>query len=381
MSTILIISPEPWLGHFVSKHHYARELARRGHSVLFHGPPDATGPMRMFPVVTKDTTGDLNVLHAPRVALGLRFLPSPLRRVLEGQWLRQVESLIGKPVNVVWNFENSRFYDMRFAGTRLKIYHQVDLNQIFNPDIAAATADLAIAVSAPIEARIKEKSRQFLRITHGCPIRNFTEDESLNNPQGLGKIDESFSAFPENAVLTGNLEIPYLDLELIRDLVACHPTIGFHFVGQLTPHRGLHAMLGEAKNAIFWGLQSADKLPLYLNRASVLLVAYHSQDQLEQLANPHKMMEYMASGVVTVATYCEDYANKRHLLSMVDRREDFIPTFMKVVQNIEFWNSPAKRTERQLFAAENTYERQIERINVALQANPDIAALMEEVQL
>lgn len=376
MSTILIISPEPWDGHFVSKHHYARELARRGHRVLFHGPPDAAGSMRLLPV-TEDTVGTLHVLHAPRVAPGLRLLPGRVRRALEARWLAQVERLAGKQVDVVWNFENSRFYDMRFAGARLKIYHQVDLNQDFHPDIAAETADLAISISAPIEALIKEKSRQFLRITHGCPIRSLIEIDSLKNTISSGEIDELFSQFPKNAVLTGNLEIPYLDLELLYDLVVRHPVCGFHFVGRFTPNKGLHAMLANAKNAIFWGLQPSDKLPLYLSRADVLLVAYHALDHIEQLANPHKLMEYMASGVVTVASYCADYESKRHLLSMVDRREDFISIFRSVVENIEFWNSPEKRAERQLFAAENTYERQIERINATLQANPQTAALME----
>ncbi len=135
MSTILIISPEPWEGHFVSKHHYACELARRGHRVLFYGPPEAMGTMRLEPVT--DAHGDLLVLRAPRVAQGLRFLPSPLRRALEARWLGKVEQLAGARIDVVWNFENSRFFDMNFAGKRLTIYQQVDLDQAFHPAKAA----------------------------------------------------------------------------------------------------------------------------------------------------------------------------------------------------------------------------------------------------
>ncbi len=74
MTKILIISPEPWDAHFVSKHHYACELARRGHQVLFCGPPEARGPIRLEPVT--DAPGDLHVVRAPRVARGLRFMPS-----------------------------------------------------------------------------------------------------------------------------------------------------------------------------------------------------------------------------------------------------------------------------------------------------------------
>ena len=37
--SILIISPEAWNGHFVSKHHYAVSLANRGYKVYFLNPP------------------------------------------------------------------------------------------------------------------------------------------------------------------------------------------------------------------------------------------------------------------------------------------------------------------------------------------------------
>ena len=40
MKDILIISPESWDEHSVSKHHYAMTLAARGSSVFFLNPPD-----------------------------------------------------------------------------------------------------------------------------------------------------------------------------------------------------------------------------------------------------------------------------------------------------------------------------------------------------
>ena len=37
--TILIISPQAWGKMFLSKHHYAIELAKRGNAVYFLNPP------------------------------------------------------------------------------------------------------------------------------------------------------------------------------------------------------------------------------------------------------------------------------------------------------------------------------------------------------
>lgn len=357
MSTILIISPEPWDGHFVSKHHYARELARRGHRVLFHGPPEPAGPMRLVPV--PDEQGDLNVLSAPRVARGLRFLPSSLRRSLEARWLGQVEQIVGEPVDVVWNFENSRFYDMRFAGDRLKIYHQVDLNQDFHPDAAAATADLSIALSAPIEQRIKSAARKLIRITHGHAAQPSVECSTDG-------VEASFSVTQVNAVMVGNLDIAYLDVALLAQLVAAHNGIRFHFIGDYSAGLNLHAAIASAPNVVFWGRQPSHLLSIFLERADILLLAYLADHNLEQLANPHKMMEYLASGRCVLATRTLDYEDQSDLIEMASDRADYVQRFTKITSDPAAWNSPDRVAKRRAFANKNTYSLQLNRIEQAL---------------
>lgn len=357
MSTILLISPEPWDGHFVSKHHYARELARRGHVVLFHGPPEATGPMRLVPVT--GAPGDLRVLHGPRVAPGLRFLPGPLRRALEARWLGQVEALAGTRIDVVWNFENSRFFDMGFAGTRLKIYQQVDLNQNFHPDLAAQTADLSIALSGPIEARIAPKARHLIRITHG----HAPQTSPQTGPEGL---EADFARARSNAVLMGNLDIAYLDVDLLAHLVTDHPDTRFHFVGSYTPAQGLHGATGHAPNVRFWGRQPAAALPAFLARADVLLLAYLADLHLEQLANPHKMMEYLASGRCVLATRTLEYDTRSDLVEIALDRADYASRFAAIISDPAAWNGPEQSARRRDFAADNTYPRQLDRIIQAL---------------
>jgi glycosyltransferase involved in cell wall biosynthesis len=357
MSTILIISPEPWDGHFVSKHHYARELARRGHRVVFHGPPETTGAMHMAPVA--DAPGDLRVLHAPRVAPGLRFLPAPLRRALEARWLGQLERMIGARVDVVWNFENSRFFDMGFAGERLKIYQQVDLNQHFHPDLAARTADLAIAISGPIEQRLAPAAHHLIRITHG----HAPAPASLPLPDG---VPEDFALAPVNVVLTGNLDMVYLDVELIADMVRSHPAVRFHFIGSYRAGQGLHGATGKTANVRFWGRQPAALLPAFLARADLLLVAYLAEQHLAQLANPHKVMEYLAAGRCILATRTLEYENRPDLLEMAQNRADFARRFGMIVANPTAYNRPEQVTQRLDFARDNTYPRQIDRILQAL---------------
>lgn len=357
MSTILIISPEPWEGHSVSKHHYARELARRGHRVLFHGPPDATGPLWLDPVA--DAPGDLAVLRAPRVAAGLRFMPRPLRRALEARWLGKVEMLAGTAIDVVWNFENSRFFDMGFAAGRLKIYQQVDLNQNFHPDLAAQTADLSIAISGPIEQRLAPAARKLIRITHGHAAQTV-------HPTAPDALDADFARARVNAVLIGNLDIAYLDVGLLAKLVADHPDTRFHFIGAHTSAKGLHAATGHAPNVRFWGLQPANTLPAFLARADVLLLAYLADLHLDQLANPHKIMEYLASGRCVLATRTLEYDSRPDLIESARDSTDYARRFAAIVADPAAWNRPDQMARRKEFAAANTYPRQLDRVIQAL---------------
>jgi len=359
MSTILIISPERWDGQFVSKHHYAVELARRGNDVLYYGPPNDARSMRLEKFEIDGVR--LRVVHAGRVARGLRYFPASIRRLIEAHWLRQLEGLLGREIDVIWLFENSRFFDMRFAGNRLKIYQQVDLNQDFNPLTAAATADLTIAVSAPIVRRLRSASRNLLRLNHG-----WSSLGGMSTNLEHADKDSRFIGHRVHAMLTGNLDIAYLDVSLLAQLVTENSEVCFHFVGKYTPNRRLHLALGSADNVVFWGRQSPEYLPFLLAQADVLLVAYLADEHLEQLANPHKIMEYLASGRVVLATRTLEYEERSGLIEIACNHQEFLSRFQEIVSDLDFWNSAEKIRIRQEFARENAYSRQIDRIVDAL---------------
>jgi len=357
MTLILIISPESWEAHSVSKHHYARELARRGHRVLFFGPPEA-GSLRLD-LVTTPGPGRLEVLRGRAVAPALRLMPPVFRRFLEARWLGAVERLAGEMIEVVWLFENSRFFDMTFAGERLKIYQQVDLDQVFHPLRAAASADIAIALSSPIENRIAGSARHLLRLTHGCLPNSAGHSEPPS-------LDDTFGRYQINAVMTGNLSIEYLDHELLADLVVAHPDVGFHFVGGYIIGQGLNARVSNAPNAIFWGHHPAGALPAFLNRADVLLVAYRAKEHLDQLANPHKMMEYLAAGRCILASRTLEYEGRPDLVETALNQTAYKARFAAIVTKPSAFNTPDMVSRRRAFAADNTYPRQLDRIAEAL---------------
>ena len=358
MGTVLLISPEHWSSHTVSKHHYALVLAQSGHQVLFTGPPEpGLGSIRV-----EDLTGldRIRIVRTPRVAPGLRWLPRFARHFLESRWLRQVESLAATHIDTVWLFENSRFFDMSFAGNRLKIYHQVDLNQDFQPEVAAASADVCLCTTDFISQRLARVRPDVHKIHHGTAVSRQQRCSLDTTPYDKQGIHVSY---------IGNLDIPYLDTEAFAKITSRHPGVNFHFIGGFSEASPLRQACRDFPNIHWWGKVPHDQVAHLINRSDVLLVAYKSAEFKEQLASPHKFMEYLLSGKVIVCSYTDEYMDKRHLVEMADPDGSVFDVFARVVQDLPHYNSAERKAERIAFALDHSYENQLRRIEeIVLQA-------------
>ena len=355
--TIFLISPEPWTALAVSKHHYARALCARGHMVIFLDPPQTLGqPMRITPVA--DCSGLLRV-QAPPVMRGLQYLPKVLREQIEARWLAWLERECGMTIDAVWLFENSRFYDMGFAGQRLRIYHQVDVNQNFHIAAAARSADICLCTSDAIARRLRPHARNVVKIDHGYAAA--TQDTAL--PPSL---EVHFDTLGPHLVYIGSLDIRYLRTDLLDQATALFPHATFHFVGSHSEATSLFQITRSRPNVRWWGQVGSDIIPAILARADVLLLAYDAETFSDQVSNPHKLMQYLGSGRVTLATWTEEYADKMHLLEMVRHYDDFLPRLGHLLANLNRLNTPAKMAARIAFAQAQSYPRQLDRIEAAL---------------
>ncbi len=358
MHYILIISPEPWDGHFVSKHHYAITLASQGSHVYFLGPPQKSTSNCE---IKKTQYKNLFEIRASKLAIGLRFYPDFLKRKIEKKWLKNLESLIENRFTTIWLFENSRFYDMTFAQKRLKIYHQVDSNQDFHMDKAASTADICFCTTDFIKQKLKLYNNNVYKIHHG--VSSISSGKILNSQQ-----KKLFFKNKINVVLIGNLDIKYLDTSILEKLIKQFPSIGIHLVGDFSKEGICYQLCHQFENVTFWGKVDAEIIPDILDQCDVSLLLYkaHNTFDIEQLASPHKVMEYLSSGKVTVASYTDEYKDKRYLLEMVDDNNQYISKFDEVIQNLSDYNSPERQLQRKQFAQENTYDKQLNKIGAYL---------------
>jgi len=282
-------------------------------------------------------------------------MPGSLRRWLEHRWLRRLELLAGCRIEVIWLFENSRFFDLRFARSRLKIYHQVDLNQNLHPVIAAQTADICFCTSELIRQRLLPHNSRSYFVQHGT---NFSKPASLDQYQ-----QACLCGSQSKAAYVGNLNIPYLDRVVLMTVVRKHPDVQFHLIGSFDPYSDFYQSLSQEKNVIWWGQVRSAAIPTILKHMDILLLCY-SQAFRQQVSNPHKLMEYLASGRTVVATYTEEYSQHSDHLVMCDPggNSSFPDLFAEVLSQLNMYNSPEKMSARLAFAENHTYPRQLRRI-------------------
>ncbi|WP_258103984.1 glycosyltransferase [Marinoscillum sp. MHG1-6] len=347
---ILLISPEPWDHIFVSKHHYARVLAERGNHVVFANPPKGNWKLSESEYV------NLSILDYPKFMKGLRKLPSFISSRLIRNRLKKIENYCKRRFDIIWSFDNSVFFDFSLLRT-YNISHIVDLNQNFETARAAGTADVCFYTTQFIGERLKTYNPNAHFIHHGYNDGGISDPIELPGEQSV-KI-----------LYAGNLNMPYLDWKSLSDAISENPNADFIFVGPLADGEMMLNTTEQYFNKVrsnervhLLGKVDADDLPGYYATADVLIICYQEEHHMDQ-ANPHKMMEYLGTGKCIVATYTEAFSEYQDtLIEMCDRNTEFPDRLKICIQDLSRYNSAEIQQKRRQLALDNTYTRQVERI-------------------
>ena len=169
----------------------------------------------------------------------------------------------------------------------------------------------------------------------------------------------------------GNLSIKYIDWALIVQLIDRNRDIGFYFCGPIgksnlsaksNTNKNFDILL-KRKNFIYLGEIASHKIPAYLSYLDILILVYKDRDFTKQLANPHKILEYLGSGRVIVSSWIEEYKNKKGLIEMSQFNSRIPDKFKYVIDNLAYLNSKEKQNERIGIAKKNSYDQKIKEIN------------------
>lgn len=373
--TILIVSPQAWGNMFISKHHYALELARRGNTVYFLNPPGEGNPKTRKVEIHPSgiLPGLFFITHSLWFPYRLKFHALPLFHFLMSYQVKKIQKKIGSPVDIIWSFDLGNLYPFRFFnGIPIKIFHPVD--EPLNPAAinSAAGADIIFSVTTEILGKYKQFGLPGYFINHGVS-ENFLLAIAGTNDGTAVRIGFS-----------GNLLRNDVDREIFLQIIRENPDIYFECWGS---YRDNHSNIGgvsdvntqkfitdllQQPNLILHGPVSTDRLSNEIRNMDGFLICYDIKKDQSGGTNYHKIMEYISTGKVIISNNVTTYATRPDLVRMVDSREDNrdLPVLFKdIVSRLDHFNSPELIRKRMSFAKDNSYQRQIERIEGILDQN------------
>lgn len=340
---IVIISPDSWDGLPVSKHHYAIELAKRNNKVFFINSKE---------IETKEDKS-VKIISSYKRVRGLGKLPKAIAKKLMKLEVQSILRQTGvEKIDVVWSFETSRLYFLDLFGASIKIAHIVDYSEHFHFKELVSSADYCLATSDSIVDKMKQYNQEVYKINHG-----FVESNNMEVPTQFEK---------KKCIYIGNLTIPYLDWETVFSIVKENNEIQFEFIGSRSGNikeDQFHYMqkVEELPNSHFYAKVSPDEVAGRIQKADFCLMVYDFQKYPEQLQNPHKLMQYLGSGKPVFSSYTHEFKDVDVLYMFSDKTEA-CNDFKNFIQDEKGLFTNAEAVKRINFAMDNTYSKQVGRI-------------------
>jgi glycosyltransferase involved in cell wall biosynthesis len=359
---ILIISPERWGVNFLSKHHYAVTLARRNNEVFFLNPPSNTARQ----TASETVMPNLHVIDYPAGIKGVNraiWIPF-LADFVNRRKIDSLYSVIPKP-HIVWSFDPFRFQNLRLFDANLSIFHPVDYYQSRIDIVAAKSADIIFSVSNSILSRYSHLSPPAFFINHGVSddYLSVAVTEKKDNVVRCGYV--------------GNLLSKLIQHTTLARIVSENPAVEFNFIGPSTANNlgsvddagnPIHR-LASLPNVIFHGQKPPREVARLINSFDMFLICY-DQKRIGDATNNHKILEYLSTGKIVVSSKIETYELLASgLFEMTSSEKELSKRFKQVAQHLESFNSPEMQAKRKAFARDNSYERQVDRIERRLQEN------------
>jgi glycosyltransferase involved in cell wall biosynthesis len=360
----------------LSKMHYASELASSGNKVYFVNPPvKRPGQNKLVTVNAGIQKENLTVIDIRPVKFSLFFrhkLPFIFNKISES-YIKGIRDLVHGEIDEVWCFNPHMFTSLKKFNAKVQLLLLYDLYKTRYIFKLGETVNGLITVSQLILDYYKSISVPKLLLQHGLS-RYFAEIavDRLNN--------NNFDRRPGEKIkvgYVGNLLREGMDITTAREIIEQHPDKEFHFWGPHTlknnnvaaPEPSSNDILAfvdflrNQKNVFLRGVIEPPVLAKEINEMDCFLFLYLSHKDPNMASNSHKILEYLSTGKAVISTYVSGY-HDADLLEMCgpDGSENLPVLFSDITNNLVLYNSPQKQKQRIAYALDNTYARQIERI-------------------
>jgi glycosyltransferase involved in cell wall biosynthesis len=219
------------------------------------------------------------------------------------------------------------------------------------------TADVVFTTTGPIAERVRQAAphtpvHQVGHALHGPWLKDL---DVCRAPKGHA---------PRSVAFAGGLTTHYVDWWALRTIAEAHPDLHFDLYGPYdrafpdADFTAFHAL----PNVRFHGVLHKGELVPALRAADVLLLCYRADLLLEQLAYPHKMLEYLSTGNPLVCSRTLAFEAYPALVEMAATREGIVDVFRRTIADHARLDTRDARAARIAFAGERTTEHLIARI-------------------
>jgi hypothetical protein len=374
---ILILTPQAWGKMLLAKHHYAMELAKRGNEVYFLNPPDnhhwswRKSRERISIEALPEHPGLHIIQHELFFPYKLKYHSRLFYNFLVKKQIRGILRAIPKEVDIIWSFDLGNLFPLRFFNNKtFKIFHPVDEPLDKNAILAGSGADILFSVTNEIIEKYKGFAIPSFFINHGLAEEFISEEDPSFVPH-----------YPINVGLSGNFLRQDLDRRILIQIISENPDLVFHFFGiYIAAQSNIGAAadadtdlfinrLAEYGNVKMHGVLNTRDLASALNQMEALLICYDMNLDQSKGTNYHKVMEYLSTGKVIISNNTTTYLAYPELVRMSASRKDngTLPAlFLDTITHIEKWNSQRLVSERKNFARDNTYRKQLDRIETQI---------------
>lgn len=338
---ILLISPESWGVSMLSKHYYAKHLCAAGNEVWFLQPGKVTTPSNI---------PQLHLVEDTFFVPGQRYLPVFMQRAIHRASIRLLNKKTTPHFDVVWSFDDSRWFHYDLFKAPISLYHAVDEHAISADGRGARTAKFSIGLTPRIVHKLDKYAAHTLLLPHGYEPLEETHEE-------LPPVKER-----RKAGYCGNLLLPFIHWPSILSTIQKSPDVHFFFIGSsgqgnLNPHHQSASPLIEQllsyPNVSLLGEKSPNVLHSLLEQMDILFYSLHFPDG-RSVENTHKLITYLATGKTIIGTPLSacTLPSPALITASVDQFEH---VFRQALSNIDQLNSEENAQKRMSYLSKNNY--------------------------
>lgn len=368
---ILIISPQPWGEMILSKQHYALTLQRLGSQVYFLNPPTyslrVSGLFKSKPSKIVEGVVILSYYHHT-ILYYLKFKWLRVYSFLTGFFHLKINKIV-KP-DILWVCDSNTYIDYRYISRKKFIYHPVDFFEYSRGNKIAKQADIIFSVAHEILDDIQDQKAKKFFINHSISEEFLGTFVDLKPKQKEKNIKVGYS---------GNLLRSDIDYEVLLKLINYNKHIEFHFYGSNglkksnlnTQNSDTSKKIKEIfafSNVFLHGVLDKKELAGQLRGMNILIICYDPKKDMCKGTNYLKVMEFLSTGKVIISNHITTYKDLGiiEMCKSLNDNDDFIDIFNNVCNNLSEYNSTSKSSSRIQFAIDNTYDKQIDKIDILL---------------